>query len=199
MCVGCVCVPPRLENATGLQLQHMIFFISVSAVYYTEPTGRDEWSVAHSDFKTVVSHVGLKAQTRPPRWSRFTGPQTWNQSCGSLCRTRKLNFLAIKDLTLLCTPLEIFVLIWRKWRWLSPAVIQWPTKEKKGKKSTFTNELLGNFFLPAAILWQTNTPCTYIHTPLFSRCMKAVCCMDSLTSHMQITFPHAAQWLACHY
>lgn len=48
--------------------------------------------------------------------------------------------------------------------------------------------------------WQTYTQaCTWIHNPVCWRCMKAVCWMDSLTSHMQISFPHAALWLACCY
>lgn len=175
----------------------MILVISCSIIYYAEPTGRDELSVAHSDFESLVSHIGLNAQILRSKAS-YTGSQPSTKSCCSPCRTRELHLFPIKDLTVLCTPLEIFVLIWRKWSWSLSHCISMAKKKKK-KKDHFYKWVTEQIFA-SPFLWQTYTQaCTQIHIPLCWRCMKAVCCTDSLTSHMQITFPHAALWLACCY
>lgn len=125
----------------------MILVISCSIIYYAEPTGRDELSVAHSDFESLVSHIGLNAQILRSKAS-YTGSQPSTKSCCSPCRTRELHLFPIKDLTVLCTPLEIFVLIWRKWSWSLSHCISMAKKKKRRRKTTFTNESQSKF-LPA--------------------------------------------------
>lgn len=48
-------------------------------------------------------------------------------------------------------------------------------------------------------LWNKRQSCMQICISHCWMCMKAVCWMESRASHMQITFPHAALWLACLY